>query len=97
MSISRFTRNDRQILRRITRPVVATAPSVLYQESEVARLRQTGDRLKAAQVKKTSMIAQFLGMFDFIFNRKHKLLATRAEEIRARVRWMRSDLNSRLS
>lgn len=72
--------------------------------SEVERLRRTGDRMKATKTKaakrvKKGVLEEVIGLFNVMFKQRHRLLSTRAEEIRARVRWMqgRQDLNSRLS
>lgn len=94
-----------QILKEITQPITIDRGGHFAEEStEVERLRRTGDRMKAMKTKvtkpvKKGVLGEVIGLFNAVFKQRHRLLSTRAEEIRARVRWMqgRQDMNSRLS
>lgn len=69
---------------------------------QITRLRQTGSRLNAVKAKpaRKPVLERVLGLFNSMFQQKHKLLSARAEEIRARAKWTgeeRQDANTRLS
>lgn len=70
---------------------------------QITRLRQTGSRLNAVKATRTArkpVLERVLGLFNSMFQQKHKLLSARAEEIRARAKWTgeeRQDANTRLS
>jgi hypothetical protein len=94
-----------QILKQIAQPIaIKRGEQFVEDSSEVECLRRTGDRMKAMKTKvtkrvKKGVLDEVIGLFNAVFKQKHRLLSTRAEEIRARVRWMqgRQDMNSRLS
>lgn len=93
----------RTLLRnQITQPVAIKSGEQFVEAcSEVERLRRTGDRMKAMKTKtkrvKKGVLEEVIGLFNVMFKQRHRLLSTRAEEIRARVRWMQGRQDVSLS